>query len=491
MRRIGWIFVLGALGACGDATLDTGASTTTTSGEFTSSTGAGGSTSDCPPPPGPEALGTLMTGNPTDASLALSVLPAAPLELFVEFGGVDQVDLSKTDVVKAQAGEPVTFALGGLAKDAAQRYRVRYRAPGCGELAATEDKEFHTQRKAGEPFTFTIQADSHRDEGSNLDLYRRALDNIRADRGDFHVDLGDTFMTEKFAQTRDEVVHRYVEERDYFGRIGDVVPLFLANGNHEGEAGWLDDGTADNMAVWTTNARLRYYVNPLPDGFYSGDGAEYPHVGKRGGYYAWEWGDALFVVLDPFWFTKAKAPKGNTDGWRWTLGDAQYHFLEATLQSSKARYKLVFSHHLIGGADDARGGVEMADWWEWGGKNPSGADEFAAKRPGWARPIHQLFLDTHVSAWFHGHDHLYCKQDKDGIVYQEVPQPSHVGENGAATAAEWGYTQGTIRSSSGHLRLTVTSQKITVEYVRAFLPQDEKGGHVNGEIGDSYTILPP
>jgi hypothetical protein len=36
-------------------------------------------------------------------------------------------------------------------------------------------------------------------------------------------------------------------------------------------------------------------------------------------------------------------------------------------------------------------------------------------------PIHQLLLENHVTTVFHGHDHLFAKQELDGIIYQEVP----------------------------------------------------------------------
>ena len=35
-----------------------------------------------------------------------------------------------------------------------------------------------------------------------------------------------------------------------------------------------------------------------------------------------------------------------------------------------------------------------------------------------------LLVANKVNIVFHGHDHLFVKQDLDGIVYQEVPQPS-------------------------------------------------------------------
>jgi len=41
------------------------------------------------------------------------------------------------------------------------------------------------------------------------------------------------------------------------------------------------------------------------------------------------------------------------------------------------------------------------------------------------KPIHTLMTENNGTIFFHGHDHFYGKQDEDGIVYQEVPQPSN------------------------------------------------------------------
>ena len=116
-------------------------------------------------------------------------------------------------------------------------------------------------------------------------------------------------------------------------------------GNHEGELGRRLDGTPANMAVWATRARKLYYPNPAPDGFYTGNTAEEKFVGLREDYYAWEWGDALFVVLDPFWYTRSRSNRGDAN-WGWTLGKQQYEWLKRVLQTSKTRFKFVFSHHL-------------------------------------------------------------------------------------------------------------------------------------------------
>ena len=261
---------------------------------------------------------------------------------------------------------------------------------------------------------------------------------MRADAGDFHVDLGDTFMCEKHTapltatqQTAGDqatVDARYAYERANFGLVG--VPLFLVNGNHEGEAGWFANGTSENLAVWATKARQRFDLNPPPDVFYDGDATSEPFVGQRASCYAWHWGDALLVVLDPYW---ASRTKDNQDPWGLTLGEAQYRWLERTLASSGAAFKLVFVHSLVGGLDgQMRGGVEAAPYFEWGGRGADGRDSFAARRPGWGRPIHALLVRYGVTAVFHGHDHLYARQELDGVVYQEVPQPSARNTSSAA-----------------------------------------------------------
>jgi hypothetical protein len=123
------------------------------------------------------------------------------------------------------------------------------------------------------------------------------------------------------------------------------------------------------MAIACTLARQRYYPMPTPSDFYSGSTTREEDIGIRDGYYAWTWGEALFVVLDPFWYTGSK-PR---DSWEWTLGKEQYDWLKATLEGSVSKYKFVFIHHLTGGLNpEARGGVEAAHLYEWGGSNADG-----------------------------------------------------------------------------------------------------------------------
>jgi hypothetical protein len=136
-----------------------------------------------------------------------------------------------------------------------------------------------------------------------------------------------------------------------------------------------------------------------------------------------------------------------------------------------------------------RGGVEAAPFYEWGGKNLDGTNGFATRRPGWAQPIHDLLVKYKVAAVFHGHDHLYAKQDLDGIVYQTVPQPSARNfNNGAQLAKDYHYDSGTIFSSSGHMRITITPTTMTARYVRSWLPKDETAARKNGQIEHEWSV---
>jgi hypothetical protein len=450
------------------------------------------------------ADGGLLAGEllsrPTDSSMAVSLVAAEAAEGYVEAwrlpsdGGVDAVSAH----VQVDGGEVAVLQLSGLQPASRYEFRVQWRRAGEVGFSPRPAGTFQTARPAGEPFTFTVQADSHLDEKSNLDLYRQTLANVVADGPDFHVDLGDTFMAEKHSAPFDKTVApapdeatvraRYLFERQHFGLLGRAVPLLLVNGNHEGEAGYL--GTAaDGLPLWASRARRGYFPNPVAGAFVSAPPLDVPLVGNRESAWAFTWGNALFVGLDPYWFTANKKTGG--ENWGWTLGQAQYQWLESTLTASTATYKFLFLHHLVGGAGNAnRGGVEAAGLYEWGGAHADGGYGFTDKRPGWARPIHQLAVDTGVTAVFHGHDHLYVHQVKDGITYLEVPQPSASnGTNFATLATEGGYVSGTALGSSGHVRCSVSPAQVTCSYVRSWVP-GLKETVANGSVAHSWTVTP-
>jgi hypothetical protein len=449
-------------------------------------------------------LGRELLGQPTDHSVTLNVMSLLTLQAYVQYGVVSNLYSNSTPVESHTGGTPFEVVLDGLSADTEYFYRLRYRGPGEMAFELGPERRFHTQRPPGEAFFFTVQSDSHEWEvtrqGTDPGLCRRALKNIAADNPDFHIDLGDTFGCENYSG-RDvldfqEAVDRHLFLRPFLDLVSHSAPLFMAIGNHEGEQGWRLDGTPNNVAVWATNARKSVYPLPAPDAFYSGNTDSFPYVGLREDYYAWQWGDALFVVLDPYWYTITKphdagGTPGSGDNWHWTLGFKQYNWLRYTLSHSSATFKFVFAHQVTGGADCyGRGGIEAASHalgghgsFEWGGENLSGEYQFDLKRPGWGLPVHEIMAQYGVTIFFHGHDHVFAQEELDNVTYQECPRPN----DSMYGCGLFPYVYGNKVNNSGHLRVHVSPAEVTVDYVRTFL----RGNGVNGEVAYSYTVAAP
>ena len=177
--------------------------------------------------------------------------------------------------------------------------------------------------------------------------------------------IGDDFSVDQLKTVNAGTVRAlYIAQRQWLGLVG--APLFLVNGNYEQASMANLDGTPNNVAVWTQTARNAYYPQPAPDSFYTGDTQIVPNIGLLRDYYAFTLGDALYVVIDLYWhspvsvdnqFGASNDPNGAQDLWNVTLGDEQYQWFKRTLETSTARYKFVFAHHVLG---TGRGGVELA-----------------------------------------------------------------------------------------------------------------------------------
>jgi len=237
----------------------------------------------------------LILGRPAASSVTVSVLSYDDVDGWLAYGTATGKLVAQTAKRRFKRGEPAEIVLSSLTPNTEYHYQFRSTRGHSDEFA------FHTARPPGRPFTFTITADSHLDERTEPSIYQRTLADALAARPDFHIDLGDTFMSEKHPDRED--------------------------------------------------------------------------------YYAWQWGDAQFIVLDPFWFTQQQ--RGRKDNWSRTLGSNQYQWLKGTLEASNAKFIFMFIHHLVGGANEqCRGGAEAAPWYEWGGGNPDGTDGCARNRPG-------------------------------------------------------------------------------------------------------------
>ena len=435
---------------------------------------------------------TIILGRPTDTSITASVLFDANVQFYIEYGTQSATYSNSTAVFNNTLNVPDEIELTNLNPNTQYFYRLQYKLVGNTSYTATPEYKFHTQRAPGSTFNFTVEADEHLYGYGDTDIYQITLANEAAEQPDFMLSLGDIFGDDHSPTTTTSAdmdnLHKFY--RQYLGQLCHSVPFYVCLGNHEGENDYyLAQTPPDNIAVWGTMWRKYYYPNPSPNSFYSGNTAiENFGIDSPENYYAWTWGDALFVVLDVYrteLFPGATpADPTKPTNWDWTLGYTQYQWMRNILETSTATHKFVFAHHTRG---QGRGGIGTATGFEWGGMQGN-QYKFDQYRPGWGKPIHQVFVDTGVDIFFQGHDHLFAKEQLNGVVYQEVPMPSDNTYTFGYSANATAYTDVTL-DGTGHVKVNVTPECVTVDYVKSYLPQDTTSGlHANGEIGYSYTL---
>ena len=455
---------------------------------------------------------SIILGRPTATSVTVSILFDQNVVYYFEYGTQSGNYSFTTSNYNNVLNVPDEIDLTNLLPNAQYYYRIQYKLIGAASYTTTPEYKFHTQRAPGENFTFTVESDEHLyDIKGNRSMYQVTLANEASDNPDFMLSLGDIFGDDHTPLTTSssdmDALHK--DYRQYLGQICHSIPFYVCLGNHEGENDYFLNTTGtyttvanplpaapDGIGVWGTLWRKFYYPNPFPNSFYSGNTiTENYGIDTPENYYAWTWGDALFVVLDVYRTSIAPgsspADPGKPNNWDWTLGKTQYDWMRSVLENSTAKHKFVFAHHSRG---QGRGGVVWAPGYEWGGMQ-NNQYKFDQYRPGWGKPIQKVFEDTGVDVFFQGHDHMFAKEQLNGVVYQEVPMPSDITYTIGYTANAAAYTDPAVDPTcsrldgTGHIRVNVTPNCVTVDYVKAYIPgTNGSAGHNNGEIGYSYTI---
>lgn len=430
-------------------------------------------------------LGDIILGSPSDNSIVLSIAAKNGTQVTVNYGlSKDALTMSTTtEVIDNNISE---IYLTGLSPNTRYYYNTI-----IAGIQRSNIYSFVTRRTKGSTYNFGVQGDSHPERDKEMfsaALYNVNMQNVSSYQPDLYFTLGDDFSIERLIEnntiTQDNVDKVYLEQRKNLGIVGCNTPLFLINGNHEQAAKYLMDGTSINPAVCAGIARKRFYPLPDPIGIYSGNTKQVEYIGYLKDYYAFEWGDALFVVIDPYWHSDtavdniAGSMDKEKDPWKATIGHEQYQWLKNTLANSYAKYKFVFTHHING---TGRGGIEAAPLYEWGGYNIKMKWEFSTNRPNWEMPIHQLLVKYGVTIFFQGHDHLFCKQELDGVVYQSCPNPA---DNTYRAFNSDAYLTGDILPNSGFLNVTVSPTEVKVSYISASL----ESAQMNNKEVYSYKI---
>jgi len=423
-----------------------------------------------------EFEGSILLGAPTPWQISANILSKHPCDVYLVWGPASYHYAYRSRFAQADALEPATLIMNHLEPGQKYYYRLYFKEKTASKHYATQEYSFHTPKLPGQDFSFVMQSDSHLYNSADHEVYLQSLKAMAQFQPDFIFDLGDTFIYDEFDKSHDpasdKIQERSLQQRPYFDIFSRNAALFLTLGNHDGEAGKYFDDSDQNLAIKATKARKKYYLNPQPNEFYSGNEQVEPFVGLPQNYYAYQWGDALFVVLDYYRYSPMEDIPP-TSAWSWTLGKDQYDWFQKILEESEARFKFVIAHHANG---IGRGGQTYSRLFEWGGHGPNGKYLFDEMRPGWGKPIHEIMRDCGVNVFFQGHDHVFSMEVVDGIVYQTLPRPSEKSPQKQNVFIL--YPNAHLLLNSGFLKVDVNSDQVKISYYRSyFVSSDPQEGN--------------
>lgn len=408
------------------------------------------------PVPVPGMIGRPLVFSPTAHSFGLNVVwvHGDPGELRAEVRAVgSEEDFEDQGAPSLPASDLAEWHVSDL--EPGTRYEYRVLREQDGERSLLSEGSVMTQRPKGQPFNFGLITDTHiaprgiEPGETALITYQESTlavvaGNMLPEGHDFVVNLGDMLDFHAYgfnapppsgAPTRDG----YLNYRRLLGDVLSGASLFPVIGNWEGENG---DYTEEEINR-SREQRVLYSPGPDPDTYPQG-GSPYED------YYAFEWGDALFVVLNVMTYTKTphllSYDAGEADDW--TLGEEQLAWFEQTLENAEAKWRFVLIHHAVGGQ---AGTPEDSAYGRGGGQ---------AARVGEQSIVHDLMLEHGVQIFFYGHDHVFTDMVVDDIHYT---LPGSAGAPWKFDSIYTGYE--TYWLDSGHGRVEVSTDKVKVEFV--------------------------
>jgi 3',5'-cyclic AMP phosphodiesterase CpdA len=423
---------------------------------------------------------------------------------FVEYRESGAQDSRRSAEVTGGPDRIVAIGLENLEPSTEYEYRVWIRSAAAEgrPFSGTEWRGVRTLRQRGDTVHLAFATDSHsvagwtaahcNDRPEFLAVLSRTLRHIVSAEPDFVVLGGDEVITRRRAggpcawgaetitarrpPTSRETHLRYRLWRELFAPIASEAPVLLTLGNHDGEAGFdraVDHcGHVTGLSGWSRAARLAH----LPNGADAYDG------GADGNYFAFESGDALFVILDVMRYTTVQ-PRVASD---WTLGSEQLTWLAETLRSSDKPWKLLFAHHLVGG-------VEADACYHYGRGGARATEDGTASGAllGEQRRIHELMRETGAQFFFYGHDHLFSFQEKlhsdgrpQGIYYVAggvtgTPRARWSGDDWVASVYGDPATNEALILAPGFVDVTIEGERrVVVRYVGTALENPAMDGRV-------------
>ena len=402
-----------------------------------------------PPEPAPVLDGPPLLFAPTAHGFGLSAVTSVgdPAKLGAHVRKRGDTEWSEIAQPVARSADAAEWSIDGLSAGTAHEYEIGPVADGA--LVVAYQGSVTTAREAGQSFSFALVSDTH--IGSHLEVSNQGDENLLTMAGleiaaaapDFVLNLGDMLDFHEYGfnvPPLDSSITRlaYLNYRRAFGDVLGHTPHFPVIGGWDSENGCNTPEEVER----SRSQRLLYLPGPSPD--------TYPGGSPFEDYYAFNWGDALFVVLNVFSYSptchRLEYDPGAPDDW--TLGDAQLEFLRTTLEQATSRWRFVFIHHPVGG--DAGTAVDSA-YGRGGGR---------AAHVGEQEIVHELMQEHGVQVFFYGHDHVFTDMVVDATHYS---LPGSAGSIWPFSDAQTGYTESWPDSGWG--RVDVSPDSVHVSFV--------------------------
>ena len=452
---------------------------------------------------------------PTSSGCTLHWAPKQPLQARI-LAGRDPERLAVVAEVNPDA--PTQYTLDGMTAGSDYFVQCRFRRPGAQNWIDGEVRRIQTARPSGSTFRVALVADSHvyiaAHSPERMLNIRKTIDAVLADRPDFVIFLGDEGGIHSLKDPPGSMnavlaYHRWLLWRTTFAPLLAAVPAFLVLGNHEGEAGfyrkrWHAEGTYF-FQRWGTIARKKLLLNPNPDTYveggentgWVGDPKDPATGGAAAGnrspfqnYFAWTWGDALFVVLDVYRYTNVGGTTPTSVD-QWTLGDEQLRWLSGVLHNSSQKWKFILCHHLVGGWNYDMPGMVKNSRYVYG----RGGGRYA--RVGEQAQITELMRNTGAQFYLYGHDHIFAHQQADGVHFVCCGRPSYLGQNWKSPGWIEAYGDTAARNPNdfygaiGYTRLLISPDQVNLRYVKTGTDPKRKDNvdAAEGEIVYDYSVV--
>jgi hypothetical protein len=266
------------------------------------------------------------------------------------------------------------LVLDGLSPGTLVYYRVTVsETANPGNTAVLPEATFHTQRPAGQSFSYAVSGDNRPSTDTTIqpEAWYTIMGQMAAENLDLAFDVGDII----YGVGSDSVAQATAKYDGFFDStkpLTSSVPLYVAIGNHE--------------RIDSSNSRTAYeqeFTLPTNNGADAGtDGEEY---------YSFDNGDTHFISL----CTEIPGQEGLITG-------NQKAWLEADLAATDKVWIVVSMHRPL------FSGEHLSDPWV----NPLNVTGQQNKND-----LHQLFKQYGVDVVFEGHEHFYLRHEEDGILY--------------------------------------------------------------------------